>query len=128
MRNYKLLKQLSRELEHLVKCSCNQSCTLDDIANTLKNVRKRAKKGAKVSERNILSGLNEDSHRERVAKVINKKNSCHNCGLTDHYSNNCPKEKLKVYAIEQVQEEEIKEEDLKSDSITRANVASISGN
>ncbi|MBW0523626.1 hypothetical protein O181_063341 [Austropuccinia psidii MF-1] len=31
-----------------------------------------------------------------MAEVAKKKNTCHNCGSTDHYANNCPKEKKKV--------------------------------
>ncbi|MBW0487416.1 hypothetical protein O181_027131 [Austropuccinia psidii MF-1] len=52
-----------------------------------------------------------------MAEVSKKKNSCHNCGSTDHYSNNCPKEKKKVYAIEPVPEEESPTEDSESDSM-----------
>ncbi|MBW0506986.1 hypothetical protein O181_046701 [Austropuccinia psidii MF-1] len=40
MRNHKLLTQMPGELEHAVKCRCNQNCTLDDIANTLQDVKK----------------------------------------------------------------------------------------
>ncbi|MBW0502601.1 hypothetical protein O181_042316 [Austropuccinia psidii MF-1] len=74
------------ELEQAVKCRCNQNCTLDDIANTLKDVTK-------------------------------KKNSCHNCGSTDHYANKCPKAKKKVYSIEKFLEEESPTEDSESDSM-----------
>ncbi|MBW0582663.1 hypothetical protein O181_122378 [Austropuccinia psidii MF-1] len=62
MRNHKLLKQLPGELENAVKCRCNQNSTLDDIANTLQDIRKRTNIGnsphirAVVSERNNLSG------------------------------------------------------------------------
>ncbi|MBW0523978.1 hypothetical protein O181_063693 [Austropuccinia psidii MF-1] len=52
-----------------------------------------------------------------MAEVTKKKNNCHNCGSTDHYANNCPKEKKKVYAIEQVPEEESPTEDSESDSM-----------
>ncbi|MBW0588850.1 hypothetical protein O181_128565 [Austropuccinia psidii MF-1] len=31
MRNHKILTQMPGELEHSVKCRCNQNCTLDDI-------------------------------------------------------------------------------------------------
>ncbi|MBW0565449.1 hypothetical protein O181_105164 [Austropuccinia psidii MF-1] len=51
-----------------------------------------------------------------MAEVTKKKNTCHNYGSTDHYANNCPKEKKKVYAIEQVSEEESPLEDSESDS------------
>ncbi|MBW0510920.1 hypothetical protein O181_050635 [Austropuccinia psidii MF-1] len=41
MRNHKLLTQLPGDLEHAVKCRCNQNCTLDDISNSLQYIRKR---------------------------------------------------------------------------------------
>ncbi|MBW0555723.1 hypothetical protein O181_095438 [Austropuccinia psidii MF-1] len=34
LRNHKLLKKIPGELEHSIECRCNQSFTLDDIANT----------------------------------------------------------------------------------------------
>ncbi|MBW0543936.1 hypothetical protein O181_083651 [Austropuccinia psidii MF-1] len=40
MRNHKLLTQMPGELEHALKCICNYNCTLDDIENTLQDVRK----------------------------------------------------------------------------------------
>ncbi|MBW0534010.1 hypothetical protein O181_073725 [Austropuccinia psidii MF-1] len=97
MRNHKLLTQMQGELDHAVKCRCNQNCNLDDIANTLQDFK--------------------DKPRERVAEVTKKKNSCHNCGSTDHYANNCPKAKKKVYAIEKFSEEESPTEDPESDSM-----------
>ncbi|MBW0491411.1 hypothetical protein O181_031126 [Austropuccinia psidii MF-1] len=99
MRNHKLLTQMPGELEHEVKCRCNQNCTLDDIANTLQD-----------------GGVQQKKPKERVAEVTKKKNSCSNCGSTDHYSN-CPKEKKKVYAIEKVPEEESPTEESESDSM-----------
>ncbi|MBW0563814.1 hypothetical protein O181_103529 [Austropuccinia psidii MF-1] len=74
----------------------------DDISNTLQDVRKRK---------------NIDKPKERVAVVTKKKNSCHNCGSTDHYSNYCPNSKKKVYSIEQVPEEESPTEDSESYSM-----------
>ncbi|MBW0569810.1 hypothetical protein O181_109525 [Austropuccinia psidii MF-1] len=55
-----------------------------------------------------------------MAEVAKKKNSCHYCGSTDHYANNCPKAKKKVYAIEKVPEEEPPTEDSDSDSMADA--------
>ncbi|MBW0576286.1 hypothetical protein O181_116001 [Austropuccinia psidii MF-1] len=43
--NEKLLTKIPRELEHTIKCRCNQSCTLDEIANPLQDVRKRTNIG-----------------------------------------------------------------------------------
>ncbi|MBW0506408.1 hypothetical protein O181_046123 [Austropuccinia psidii MF-1] len=118
MRNHKFLTQIPGELEHAVKFRCNHNCTLDEILNTLQDVRKRTNIGKYTPYKS--SGLKEkqpfrvefkDKPRERVAKVAKKINSCHNCGSTDHYSNNCPKEKKNVYAIEKVPEEESPTED-----------------
>ncbi|MBW0581284.1 hypothetical protein O181_120999 [Austropuccinia psidii MF-1] len=59
----------------------------------------------------------KDRPKERVAEVTKKKNSCQNCGSTDHYANKFPKENKKVYAIEKVPEEESTTEDSESDSM-----------
>ncbi|MBW0472174.1 hypothetical protein O181_011889 [Austropuccinia psidii MF-1] len=112
------------ELENAVKCSCNHNCTLDDIANTLQDVRKRTNIGKYTPY--TRSGFKEkqpfrvefkDKLRERVTEVAKKNNSCHNCGSTDNYANNCPKAKRKVYAIEKVPEYESPTEDSDSDSM-----------
>ncbi|MBW0516069.1 hypothetical protein O181_055784 [Austropuccinia psidii MF-1] len=102
MRNHKLLTQMEGELEHAVKCRFNYNFSLDDIANTLQDPFRVESK---------------DKHREEVAGVENKKNSCHHCGSTDYYANNCPEEKKTVYAIEKVPEEESPTEDSDSDSM-----------
>ncbi|MBW0553532.1 hypothetical protein O181_093247 [Austropuccinia psidii MF-1] len=59
----------------------------------------------------------KDKPKEWVAEVAKKKTSCHNCGSTDHYANNCPKAKKKVDSIEKVPEEESPAEDSESDSM-----------
>ncbi|MBW0584471.1 hypothetical protein O181_124186, partial [Austropuccinia psidii MF-1] len=127
MRNHKLLTQLPGELEHVVKFRCNQNCTLDDIANTLQNIRKRTNigkftpyKSTSFKEKQSYKVEFKDKPKERVSEVAKKRNSCHNCGSTDHYANNCPKAKKKVYAIENVPEEEPLTEDSESDSMGEA--------
>ncbi|MBW0520750.1 hypothetical protein O181_060465 [Austropuccinia psidii MF-1] len=84
----------------------------DEVANTLQDKRKRTNIGKYSPYKS--SGFKEeqpfrvefkDKPKERVAKVTKKKNSCHNCGSTDHYANDCPKDKKKVYAIEKVPED-----------------------
>ncbi|MBW0477491.1 hypothetical protein O181_017206 [Austropuccinia psidii MF-1] len=57
----------------------------------------------------------KDKPKEIVAEVTKKKNSCHNCGSTDHVSNKCPKAKKNIYAIEKLPEEEPSTEDSESD-------------
>ncbi|MBW0491026.1 hypothetical protein O181_030741 [Austropuccinia psidii MF-1] len=76
MRNHKLLKQMPGELEHAIKCRGNQNCTLEDITNSLQDMRKR-KNIAKCSPYRS-SGFREkkpfrvefkNKPRERVAAV-----------------------------------------------------------
>ncbi|MBW0561373.1 hypothetical protein O181_101088 [Austropuccinia psidii MF-1] len=124
MRNHKLLTQLPGELEHSVKCRCNQGCTLDYISNTLQDIRKRTNigkftpyKSSGFKEKQPFRVEFKDKPKERVAEVSKKKISCHNCGSAHHYANNCPKAKIKVYAIEKVSEEESPTEDSESDSM-----------
>ncbi|MBW0484449.1 hypothetical protein O181_024164 [Austropuccinia psidii MF-1] len=124
MRNHKLLTQIPGELENAVKSRCNHSCTLDEISNTLQDVRKRTDIGKYTPYKS--SGFKEkkpfrvdfkENPRERVADIAKKKSSCHNCGSKDHYSNNCPKAKKRVYAIEKFPEEESPTEDSDSESM-----------
>ncbi|MBW0484968.1 hypothetical protein O181_024683 [Austropuccinia psidii MF-1] len=124
MRNHKILTQMPGELEHSIKCRCNHQCTLDDISNTLQEVRKRTKigkftpyKSSGFKEKQPFRVEFKDKPKERVSEMANKKNSCHNCGLADHCAKNCPKAKKKVYAIEKVPEEESPTEDSESDSM-----------
>ncbi|MBW0480475.1 hypothetical protein O181_020190 [Austropuccinia psidii MF-1] len=127
MRNHKILTKIPGELDNAVKCRCNHNCTLDDLANTLQDVRKRTNIGKYTPYKS--SGFEhkqpfrvefKENPRDRVAEVAKKKNSCHNCGSTDHYANNFPKEKKKVYAIEKVPEEESPKDDSNSDSMVDA--------
>ncbi|MBW0534312.1 hypothetical protein O181_074027 [Austropuccinia psidii MF-1] len=106
------------ELEHAVKCRCNHNCTIDDIENTLQDIRKRTNIGkyspykrSSFKEKQPFSVELKDKPRERVAEVAKKKNSCNNCGSTDHPANNCPKTEKKV------PEEEFPKEDSESDSM-----------
>ncbi|MBW0488044.1 hypothetical protein O181_027759 [Austropuccinia psidii MF-1] len=57
----------------------------------------------------------KDKPKEKVQDLAKNKNSFHNCGSTDHYTNNCPKAKKKVYAIEKVPEDS--DSDSKGDAI-----------
>ncbi|MBW0470577.1 hypothetical protein O181_010292 [Austropuccinia psidii MF-1] len=68
-------------------------------------------------ENEVKCRCNQNKTRERGAEVTKKKTSCHNCGSTDHYANNCPKAKKQVYATEKVPEEESPTEDSQSDSL-----------
>ncbi|MBW0488693.1 hypothetical protein O181_028408 [Austropuccinia psidii MF-1] len=124
MRNHKLQTQMAEELEHGVKCTCNHNCTLDDIANTLQDVRKRTNiekytpyKSSGFQEKEPFRVEFKDKRREIVAEVAKKKNSCHTCGSADHYANKCSKAKKKVYAIEKVPEVESPTEGCDSDSM-----------
>ncbi|MBW0489903.1 hypothetical protein O181_029618 [Austropuccinia psidii MF-1] len=124
MRNQKLLTQITGELEKKVKCRCNQSCTLDDIANTLEDLWKRTNMGkysqfksSTFKDKQSFRVSSKDKPKGKNAELTKNKNTCHNCGSTDHYANNCPKAKKKVYSIEQVPQEESPVEDSESDSM-----------
>ncbi|MBW0563342.1 hypothetical protein O181_103057 [Austropuccinia psidii MF-1] len=80
------------DLEHAVKCICNHNCTLDDIENTLQDVRKRTNivkytpyKSSGFKEKQPFRVEFKDKPRDRVAEVGKKKHSCNNCGSTDHH-------------------------------------------
>ncbi|MBW0461939.1 hypothetical protein O181_001654 [Austropuccinia psidii MF-1] len=124
VRNHKLLTQIPGELEHQIRCRCNQSFTLDEISNTLKDVRKRTNigknslyRGNSFKEKQPYRFDNKDKPKEKMADVIKKKNTCHNFGSKDHYANKFLKAKKKVHSIEQVPEEEYPTEDSESDSM-----------
>ncbi|MBW0488771.1 hypothetical protein O181_028486 [Austropuccinia psidii MF-1] len=115
------------ELENAVKFRCNQNCTLGEIANTLQDVRKRINigkyfpyKSSGFTEKKLFRVEFKDKPRERVAEVTNQKNSCHNCGSTDHYAKNFPKEKEKSYDIEKVPQEESPTDNSDSESMSDA--------
>ncbi|MBW0531416.1 hypothetical protein O181_071131 [Austropuccinia psidii MF-1] len=115
---------MTGELEHELKFICNHNCTLDEIKNTLQDIRKRTNigkyspyKSGGFREKQTFRVEFKDKTRERVEEVTKKKNSCHNCGSTDYHANNYPKVKKKVYAIEKVPEEESPIEDSESDSM-----------
>ncbi|MBW0525465.1 hypothetical protein O181_065180 [Austropuccinia psidii MF-1] len=100
------------------------SKSTNDIANTLQDIRKRTNigkftpyKSSGFKEKQLFRVDFKYKPKERVAEVAKKRNSCHNCGSTDHFAKNCPKENKKVYAIEKVPEEESPTEDSESDSM-----------
>ncbi|MBW0472970.1 hypothetical protein O181_012685 [Austropuccinia psidii MF-1] len=101
MRNHKLVTQIPGELEHAVKCRCTQNCTLDDIANTLQEVRKRTNiweyspyKSSGFKDKQPFRVELKGKPREREEEA-----------------------KKKVYVIEKVPEEESLTEDSESDCI-----------
>ncbi|MBW0488239.1 hypothetical protein O181_027954 [Austropuccinia psidii MF-1] len=113
------------ELEHEIKCRCNQSCTLDDISNTLQDSRK----GKNIGKNSLYRGNSfkekqpyrfENKYKQKKSDVTKKKYTCQNCGSTDYYAKNFPKAKKKVYAIKQVPEEESPTDNSESDSMVDA--------
>ncbi|MBW0470083.1 hypothetical protein O181_009798 [Austropuccinia psidii MF-1] len=75
------------EKEHAVRCGCNQSCTLDEIANTPEDVRKRTNigkysqfKSRGFKEKQPFRVDFKDKPKGRVAGVNKKKNSCYSLG------------------------------------------------
>ncbi|MBW0563922.1 hypothetical protein O181_103637 [Austropuccinia psidii MF-1] len=102
MRNEKLLKEIPGQLEHTEKCRCTHNYTLDEIENTLQDIRKRTNiakyspyKSSGFKHKQPFKVEFKEKPRERVAEVTKKKNTCQNCSSTDHYANNCPKANLR---------------------------------
>ncbi|MBW0471373.1 hypothetical protein O181_011088 [Austropuccinia psidii MF-1] len=71
MRNHKHLTQMPGELEHAVKFRCNHNCTLDEISNTLQDLRKKTSIGkctpykSSGFKRNNLSGWSLKTNPEK---------------------------------------------------------------
>ncbi|MBW0472567.1 hypothetical protein O181_012282 [Austropuccinia psidii MF-1] len=85
MRNHKLLTHIPGELEHAIKCRFNQNCTLDDIANTLQDVRKGTNiakyspyKRSNFKEKQPSRVYIKNKPKELLAEVAKNKNYCHN--------------------------------------------------
>ncbi|MBW0500470.1 hypothetical protein O181_040185 [Austropuccinia psidii MF-1] len=70
MRNHKLLTQMPGELEHAVKCRCNQSCTIYDIANALQDAKKKVCAIEQVPEGESST---EDSESDSMGDSIREK-------------------------------------------------------
>ncbi|MBW0554659.1 hypothetical protein O181_094374 [Austropuccinia psidii MF-1] len=108
------------------------TASMEKIFKTLQERHAHLSKASEETNKRLNQVFEEQHHRkrdrveikekprERVAEVPKKKNSCHNCGSTDHHANNCPKEKKKVYTIEKVPEEESPTEDSESDYMGNA--------
>ncbi|MBW0491564.1 hypothetical protein O181_031279 [Austropuccinia psidii MF-1] len=88
--------------------------SIDKIVETLQEGHAQLRNVSEEINRILDIVFKENTIAEEAAK---KKNSCHNFGSTDHYANNRPKEKKKVYAIEKVPEEQYPIEDSDSDSM-----------
>ncbi|MBW0503897.1 hypothetical protein O181_043612 [Austropuccinia psidii MF-1] len=95
----------------------NWPCWKNQIMQKYRNVTWIWQKTSCFREKPPFGVEFKDKCRERVAEVTKNKNSCHNSGSTDHYANDFSKAKKKVYAIEQVPEEESPPENSESDSM-----------
>ncbi|MBW0480109.1 hypothetical protein O181_019824 [Austropuccinia psidii MF-1] len=101
--------------------------TLDDIINTLQDVRKRTKigkypksKSSSFKDKQTFRVYFKEKPKEKISELTKKNNTCHNHGSTDHYAKNFPKAKKEGYAIEKVTEEKSPTEDSESDSMVDA--------
>ena len=123
MRNHKILTKLPGDLEHAVKCRCSKISSIDDIANVIQDVRKKTSIGSSSPYRSHDSREKPKILMEKDLKPTNgeeaprRRNTCHNCGSPDHYANNCPKGKKKIFAIEEESVEEHMEYKSDSDSM-----------
>ncbi|MBW0518184.1 hypothetical protein O181_057899 [Austropuccinia psidii MF-1] len=111
MINMKILRKLGGELEHAIKCRCEESCSKEDYINAMEDIitRKRTfKTWIKISmESKMVPKIsNEDRKPERPVLKCNK------CGSTSHLADTCTKKTKnnEINVIEEVQSTEEKEE------------------
>ncbi|MBW0533223.1 hypothetical protein O181_072938 [Austropuccinia psidii MF-1] len=126
MKNHKLLTQIPGELEHAVRFRCNKGFTLDDISNTLQDVRKQTNIGKYSQYRSSSFKYKEpfrvefkDKAKERLEEVTKKKKYCHNYSMGDAIreqsdEDQAPREELLVEYQEETQLE-IKEIQLEAE-------------
>ncbi|MBW0501033.1 hypothetical protein O181_040748 [Austropuccinia psidii MF-1] len=124
MRNHKLLTQIPGELEHAVKWRCNQSCTLDDIAKTLQDVRKRTNigkysqfKSSIFKEKKPFRVEFKDKPKERVEEMTKEKNSCHNCDAIREQSDE-DKDPREEFLVEDKEETQLEIQDIQLEAGT----------
>ncbi|MBW0495435.1 hypothetical protein O181_035150 [Austropuccinia psidii MF-1] len=99
VRNHKLLNKLPGDLEHAVKCRFSKESTLDEIANTLQEVRIRTSIGR--YNNNIIGDNRENPTLE--AKETHDSESeittgFYNCESPNHYAENSPKDREEILA------------------------------
>ncbi|MBW0504793.1 hypothetical protein O181_044508 [Austropuccinia psidii MF-1] len=98
MRNHKLLIKLPRDLAHAVKCRCFKESTLDQISTTLQEVRIRTSIGRCNTH---TTGDNRENPTLEAKETHYSESEIttgfHNCESTNHYAENFPKDREKIF-------------------------------
>ncbi|MBW0483853.1 hypothetical protein O181_023568 [Austropuccinia psidii MF-1] len=100
--------KLPGDLEHAVKLKCSNKFSLDNIANTLQDFKKITSIGRNNSYKNYYKREKERPSLEKKyfnSEEEQKKNTCNNFSLPDHYENDFPKGQ-NIFAIEEGAEEQ----------------------
>ncbi|MBW0501491.1 hypothetical protein O181_041206 [Austropuccinia psidii MF-1] len=103
MRNKKLLTKLPVDLENAVKFRLPKESTLDEISNTLQEVRIRTS----IGRHNFhIPGNNRENQTLEAKEApdpeeLKKTKTCHNCRSPTHYADNCAKEKKEIFEREE---------------------------
>ncbi|MBW0586173.1 hypothetical protein O181_125888 [Austropuccinia psidii MF-1] len=102
MRNHKLLTKLPGDLEHAVKCRCSKESTLDQISNTLQEVRIRTSIGR---YNNHSTGDNRENPTLEAKETHDSESEIttgfHNCESPNHYAENSPKDREEIFPREE---------------------------
>ncbi|MBW0464545.1 hypothetical protein O181_004260 [Austropuccinia psidii MF-1] len=112
MRNHKLLRKLTGDLENSVKCRCRKIRSIDEIEKVIQDVREKTSIGSSSPYKSHDSKGKPKLLREKDIKATNgkeaprKTNKFHNCGSPDRYENNGLKGKKKIFSIEEDRVEE----------------------
>ncbi|MBW0581090.1 hypothetical protein O181_120805 [Austropuccinia psidii MF-1] len=118
MRNHKLLTKLPGDLEHAVKCRCSKESTLDEISNTLQEVRIRT----------LIGRYNNHSTGDTRANPTLEAKAAYdseseittgypNCESPNHYAENSPKDRKEIFAREEEIRKDQKGPESDSDSV-----------
>ncbi|MBW0534439.1 hypothetical protein O181_074154 [Austropuccinia psidii MF-1] len=118
MRNHKLVTKLPGDLEHAVKCRCSKESTLDEISNTLQEVRIITSIGR---YNNHSTGDNRENPTLEAIEAHDSeseiKTGFHNRESPNNHANNSPKNREEIFAKEEQTRKDQEGHESGSDSV-----------
>ncbi|MBW0561059.1 hypothetical protein O181_100774 [Austropuccinia psidii MF-1] len=113
MINMKILIKFGGELEHAIKCRCEEPCSTEDYINVMEDIITRTIMGktwirVPMESKMVSKTSKEDKRPERTVL------KCHKCGSTSHLANTCTK-KTKINEAQVIGEFQCTEEKEQSD-------------
>ncbi|MBW0481354.1 hypothetical protein O181_021069 [Austropuccinia psidii MF-1] len=102
MINMKILRKFGGELEHAIKCRCEEPCSKEDYINSMEDIITRTRIG-KTWTRNLMESkiVPKTSKEDRIPERPVLK--LHKLGSTSHLANTCTK-KTKISEVQVIEE------------------------